>query len=93
MLNDVVKFLERWDVWKAVAKSPARIDALEKRVAILEAMFAAPPGKPCPKCRKPAFVVEKSVPSRGPFGPLGHLDRTYVCPCGYSEVRTEDPSE
>ena len=42
-------------------------------------------GEPCPKCRKPAWVVESSVPDPQ-FGNLGAIRRNYECTeCGFSE--------
>lgn len=36
VLAEITELLRRWDVWKRVEEAPARIDALEKRIAELE---------------------------------------------------------
>ena len=54
---------------------------LSERVRKLEAFE----GEPCPKCRKPTWVVESSEPDRQ-FGSLGGIRREYKCAdCGFTE--------
>jgi len=58
-----------------------RILDLEARVKELECFD----GEPCPRCRKPTWIVEKSEPDPT-FGDLGGLRRTYKCTdCGLTE--------
>jgi hypothetical protein len=53
VVDDVLKYLERWDVWKRVTATPERMDALEKRVAELEAKLGdTSPGDLCRFCGK-----------------------------------------
>jgi len=48
-------------------------------------------GEPCPKCRKPAWVVESSKPDPK-FGRLGVICRGYRCTeCGFSESQLVTP--
>ena len=54
---------------------------LQEKVRKLESFE----GEPCPKCRKPAWVVESSAPDLQ-FGSLGGIRRNYKCTeCGFSE--------
>ncbi|WP_114277903.1 hypothetical protein [Thioalbus denitrificans] len=48
-------------------------------------------GEPCPKCRKPAWVVESSKPDPQ-FGDLGGIRREYRCTeCGFTESQLVTP--
>jgi len=48
-------------------------------------------GEPCPRCRKPAWVVESSKPD-STFGDLGGLRREYKCTeCGFTESKLITP--
>jgi uncharacterized protein with PIN domain len=60
---------------------------LQEKVRKLESFE----GEPCPKCRKPAWVVESSEPDRQ-FGRLGGIRRHYRCTeCGFSESKLVTP--
>jgi hypothetical protein len=60
---------------------------IEEKVRKLESFE----GEPCPKCRKPSWVVESSEPDRQ-FGDLGGIRRTYRCTeCGFSEDQLITP--
>ena len=73
---------------KRVEAAPDRIDALEARIAALEAAAKSPAGARCPSCTAPAYRVTKSVPSSGPMRHVGGVDRTYTCgACGFSEIK------
>lgn len=90
MIKDIADLLRRWDVWKRVEAAPDRLDALEKRVAALEAAAAAPPGARCPSCTALAYRVVKSAPTTGPFRHLGGNERTYRCSaCAFSETKLD----
>ena len=48
-------------------------------------------GEPCPKCRRPAWVVESSNPD-STFGDLGGIRRVYRCTeCGITESQLVTP--
>lgn len=73
---------------------PDRVEALEKRLAVLELAAASSgrsmqaPGKACPSCGALAFRVKSSRKSPGPFGQLGALERVYACEaCQFTETR------
>ena len=60
---------------------------LEARVRELESFD----GDPCPRCRKPTWVVESSE-SDPTFGDLGGIRRTYKCKeCGLTESTIVTP--
>jgi len=56
-IQDLLALLDHWPLWKRIKESPARLDALEKHIAGLEAKLApatgeryaqnAGPGVPC----------------------------------------------
>ena len=54
---------------------------LQERVRKLESFE----GEPCPRCRRPAWIVESSKPD-AQFGRLGAVRREYRCTeCGFTE--------
>lgn len=60
---------------------------LQERVRKLESFE----GEPCPRCRKPAWIVNSSSPDPE-FGELGALRREYKCSeCGFSESQLVTP--
>jgi predicted nucleic-acid-binding Zn-ribbon protein len=87
VLAEVTELLRRWDVWKRVEEAPARIDALEKRIAELESRLQRAPGAACPKCGALEFRTDKVVPRSDHFGALGAVNRHQKCgACGHTEV-------
>lgn len=93
VIGEITELLRRWDVWKRVEAAPNRIDALERRVAELEAKIASrPAGAVCPKCHGGEFRVTKVVPDPA-FGVFGMQRRTMTCAsCGHTEERQYDPN-
>jgi transposase-like protein len=59
ILSEITELLRRWDVWKKVEEAPARIDALEARIAALEGALAKCPAEGCPFCGARAFRLER----------------------------------
>ena len=48
-------------------------------------------GEPCPKCRRPSWIVESSKPDKQ-FSRLGGIRREYRCTeCGFSESQLVTP--
>ena len=95
MIKDIVELLQRWDVWKRVEAAPARLDALERRVAALEAARQtanhSAPGADCPRCGAATHRLEKSELTQGPLKALGVRDLHYRCSaCGFTETKLED---
>jgi len=64
-----------------------RILELEAKLRELECFN----GEPCPRCRKPTWIVEKSEPDPM-FGDVGGVRRTYTCTnCGLTESTIVTP--
>jgi len=63
LLADILSALDRWDEWKAMRAAPARIDALEKRLAALEEPTKRGPGKLCEKCGAYAMIPGLARPT------------------------------
>lgn len=81
-LSDILKLLDQLPIWKTLKAQPARIDALEERIAKLEQASQRParaPGQPCPECGAHALRRTESKPSAGPFGALGARDEVWTC--------------
>jgi hypothetical protein len=90
--GDILAILDKVPVWKRVQAAPDRIDALEKRIAELEARLTRAPGQACPSCGALEFRVTTSVPSKGPFGRLGAKDVTRGCgACSFTETDLVTP--
>ncbi len=91
-LGDIVKLLERWDVWRRIEAAPGRIDALEERVAALEAELKRRPAvEACTKCGHEPFKVTDVQPHPS-LGDVGVQERVHACDaCGHTETRTFDP--
>jgi hypothetical protein len=59
MLDDIMKALDRWDVWKRVQETPDRVDELTRRIAALEEKYGGKrPGDACPFCGERAFRLQ-----------------------------------
>jgi len=85
--SDLLKILDLIPLWKKLKELPAKVEALEAKVADLErrGLPPAPAGKRCPFCGQNNFFVVKSEPDPI-FGPLGGKKRTYRCSsCGQEE--------
>jgi ribosomal protein L37AE/L43A len=90
MLEDVIKALERIPLWKRVSALPVEVEALQLRVAALEARLAGKTGPLCPLCNTPGFkrISSKEHPD---FGFAGLKVDSYVCEnCGHKEDRERD---
>ncbi|CAM5218229.1 hypothetical protein CDEF62S_00372 [Castellaniella defragrans] len=87
VIEDVLKALERIPVWKRVTKLPDEMDALQKRVAALEAKLGPKPGGQCPKCGEMSMRLISSAP-HPEFGFAGAKRDTLRCEsCGFEETR------
>ena len=97
VVDNIAELLSRWDRWKRVNECPERIDALEKRIAELEARLQRAPGEDCPKCGALEFRTESLKPvSHGPFAGqgMGVMERHMKCGvCDHTEVRQETPGQ
>lgn len=88
VVADIVELLRRWDIWRRVEQTPDRVDALEKRVAELEARLKKAPGEACPSCGDLDFRITKSEGVGGPFAVMGARNYHWKCQsCGYEDVK------
>lgn len=72
LLDDILKALDRWEEWRRLRAAPARLDAVERRLAALEAGLARRPApETCPFCRTGALRLVDIVPEPGVFAALG----------------------
>ncbi|MGD9544975.1 hypothetical protein [Methylocystis sp.] len=87
-LSEILKTIEKSPTWETLAKLPAQLEALERRVAALEAAFATPSSAnavACPACGAAMkFVGERPDPT---FGRLGFKEHQFQCECGYRTTR------
>ena len=92
ILSDILAALDRWAEWKSIRESPAKIEALEKRIVELETRLQRAPGKACPSCGDLAFRVERSEPRPG-WEEFAARQHHWKCgSCGYTDVRKETPT-
>jgi hypothetical protein len=59
VLEDMLKALDRIDAWRDLQAVPAKMKALEDRMASLEAALARCPAEGCPFCGARAFRLER----------------------------------
>jgi hypothetical protein len=85
MIEDIMKALDRWDVWREVQQLPAKWVALEKRVEELERKLGE---KHAPdECK---FCGARAVRLNATLGPneKGKIMQHWVCKdCNKTEVR------
>jgi hypothetical protein len=91
VLGEIVEILKRWDVWKRVEAAPDRIDALEKRIADLEARFQRAPGEACPRCGALDFRVEKSTPGGFAADLGGRIHHMKCGACNFTDEKMIAP--
>ena len=93
LLQDMLSALDRWDEWKRMRQAPDRVDALETRLAEVEARLSAAPGDPelplCPICRKGRLrtVEITDDPMLGPVGVQRHRLACDAPDCRHAESR------
>ena len=84
--SEILGLLEKFPAWKRIVDSPAKIEALEKRIAAIEAKLSGG-GEKCPSCGEYNFKVVNSIP-HPILGDIGGVERTYECKaCGFSEKK------
>ncbi len=85
--SDILKILDKLPLWKTLATLPARLDALEKRLAALEGKSAkgAAGQVNCPACGEiMKFAGERPDPI---FGEMGMKQHDFRCACGHVTTR------
>jgi len=61
MIDDIMKALDRWEVWRDLQQVPTKMEALERRIAELETKLGGKwPGDVCPYCGAQAFRLERT---------------------------------
>lgn len=90
MLEELNDLLDRLPLWKRLSAMPDKMQALEQRVAALEAQLSGQIGPACPLCDAPGFKRTSSNPDPT-FGAMGVMLDSYACAaCGHSEKRQRD---
>lgn len=88
-VSELMGLLEKIPQWKRLMELPSRLDALEKRIALLEKRFAGG-AEVCPRCSETDFRLISSRP-HPVFGEMGTKERLYRCgQCGFEETKTVD---
>lgn len=91
--GDILAILDKIPIWRRVQETPARVDALEKRIAELEARLNRAPGAACPSCGALEFRVSKTE-LHPRLGRLGAKNVTRTCgACGFVDVDLATPSQ
>lgn len=88
-LRDIIALLEQWPRWKDLTALPARVQALEARLAAMEATRQPSPTD-CPRGHGAMeFVGEVADPI---FGAVGVKRRRWRCPtCGFETELEREP--
>jgi hypothetical protein len=93
-IGDITKILEKIPLWKRLGELPEQVDALQARVAALEAELQKRPSlERCPICSAGDLKVT-SVNPHPTLGAVGIQERTMRCDnadCGHTEKRIHDP--
>jgi len=89
-ISDMLNILDKIPIWKQLKALPAKVEALEKRIAELESKPSSNDDI-CPKCKQKTFELISSQKDET-FGELGVYERLYRCSsCGFEETKLVDP--
>jgi hypothetical protein len=85
-LKDLNELLDKMPLWKKMKESPARIDALDKRIISIEKRLSGS-GDICPKCKQPTYeLVETKIIEET----LGIRQFNYKCSnCNFTDSKTK----
>lgn len=86
-IKDLLAVLDKWPTWKRITESPARIDALEARIAALESAAQKPADTNLGRCQhcgsRNLKVVGTAISEEIARGALGLRDNKCQClDCG-----------
>jgi hypothetical protein len=88
-VKDIIVILDNIPIWKQLKELPAKLEALEKRVAELENKVTLTADN-CPKCKAKTFELLSTAPDPV-FGEMGVQKRLYQCSaCGFEESKSVD---
>ncbi len=89
-VSDFLKLLEKAPVWARISKLPDELDALRRRIELLEQSIArTPKADECPKCHGLAYGLDRSEPDPT-FGDAGIQRHYYRCKsCGYETFKQD----
>lgn len=86
-ISDLIKLLDRWEIWKQVRDNALRVPDLERRIAELEQRLDPAPGERCPRCGELTMRVTESAPDPL-FHVLGKSRQAMRCSsCGLTQER------
>lgn len=86
--KDLLALLDKIPAWKAIGEAPARVDALEQRLAALERRLERCPGDACPRCGALAVRFERTLGHRQQNTPEAFRIEKWTCQeCGHSDTR------
>lgn len=95
VLSELNELLEKIPVWKQLVGLPARVRALEERLAALEGKGGRGNLPPCPLCASGSLKTTKveKDPITGVFGGQRHTLTCTNQDCGHTESRQVDPAK
>lgn len=85
-LNSLLDLLNKWPAWKRITSAPDEIDALRKRIELLEASMhsRAPSRDECPSCHALGWRLIGNRKDAD-FGDMGvSYDQWRCSSCGFS---------
>jgi hypothetical protein len=85
MLEDIMKVLDRWEVWREVQKLPEKLEALERRIGELEQKIGGKwPPDVCKFCGERSLRLHQTYPADA----KGKIEQIWECgSCGKFENR------
>ena len=77
VLEDILKALDRVEIWKEVQNTPQRVSALEKRIGALEEKLGGKwPADVCRYCGERGARLNHAIPCRGKTDVRAHKPST-----------------
>jgi hypothetical protein len=91
VLEDILKALDRVEIWKEVQNTPQRVSALEKRIGALEEKLGGKwPADVCRYCGERGARLNHAIPRPND---QGFMIEDWKCEkCGKTDVRAHKPS-
>jgi hypothetical protein len=86
-VSSILKLLEQWPAWRRITQAPAEIDALRRRVEMLEATLRAPGRRAdeCPACHSLTWRIVGNRKDAD-FGDMGvSYDQWRCSTCGRTQ--------